>query len=242
MMRHLYPLLFILMGSGMVHAQSPSKCDTSQTALFELWVNQGSYYSSPDSSFHGRLVEEVKKRVKDSCWLGGPIDNLILQLGEPNQSVYTNLDPQSGSGNFYYYLDSPLKQGQGGHYLVFTFEEERITWAYLGYVPPSPPKRIFPAIDSGVIFLETHHFRDSLTAIVKVNHPCVLSLVFYRDKEQPTYQAMMHEVFNELEATRWSLPSDKLQQLESGTWWVLVIQHGGKREEARQWVQLEKQE
>ncbi|MEL7227831.1 MAG: hypothetical protein AAGL17_24115 [Cyanobacteria bacterium J06576_12] len=205
-------------------------------------MNQGSYYSSPDSSLHGRLIEAVKRRVKDSCWLGEPIDSLILQLGEPNQFVYRILDPQSGAGNFYYYLDSTLKQGQGGHCLVFTFEEERITSAYLSYVRLPPPKRVFPAIDSGVIFLETHHFRDSLTAIVKVNHPCALSLVFYRDKEQPTYQAMMHEVFNELEATRWSLPSDKLQQLESGTWWVLVIQHGGKREEARQWVQLEKQE
>lgn len=242
MMRRLYPLVFILMGLGMVHAQPLPKCDLSQATFSELWVDQGSYYSSPDSSLHGILIEAVEKLVQDSCWLGEPIDSLILQLGEPNQSVYRNLDPQSGSGNFYYYLDSTLKQDQGGHYLVFKFEEEFITWAYLGYVPPPPPKRIFPAIDSGVIFFEPLAFRDSLTAIVKVNHPCVLSLVFYRDKEQPTYQAMMHEVFNELEATRWPLPPDKLQPLESGTWWVLVIQLGGKREEARQWIQLEKQE
>lgn len=242
MVRHLYPLLFILMGSGMVYAQSSSKCDLSQTALSELWVNQGSYYSSPDSSLHHKLIEAIKDLVKDSCWLGEPIDSLILQLGEPNRAIYRNLDPQSGAGNFYYYLDSTFNQDQGGHHLVFKFEEERITWAYMGCVPPAPPEREFPAIDSGVIFLETHHFRDSLTAIVKVNHPCVLSLVFYRDREQPTYQAMMHEAFNELEARRWLLPTGTLQQLESGTWWVLVIQHGGKSEEARQWIQLEKQE
>lgn len=241
-MRHLYPLVFILIGLGMVHAQPSSKCDLSQATLSRLWVDQGRYYGSTNSSLHGKLIETVKKLVQDSCWLGEPVDNLILQLGEPNQSVYANLAPLSGSGNFYYYLDSTLKQDQGGHYLMFKFEEELITWAYLGYVPPPPPERVFPAIDSGAIFIEPHHFRDSLTAIVKVNHPCMLSLVFYRNKEQPTYQAIMHEVFNELEATRWSLPSDKLQQLESGTWWVLVIQHGGKAEEARQWIQLEKQE
>lgn len=241
-MRHLYPLVFILMGLGMVHAQPSSKCDLSQATLSRFWVDQGSYYSSTNSSLHGKLIETVKKLVQDSCWLGEPIDSLVLQLGEPNQSVYANLDPQSGAGNFYYYLDSTLKQDQGGHYLVFKFEEELITWAYLGYAPTAPSKRVFPTIDPGVIFLEPLHFRDSLTAIVKVEHPCVLSLVFYRDKEQPTYQAMMHRAFNELEATRWPLPTDKLEPIEPGTWWVLVIQHGGKKEEARQWIQLEKQE